>query len=79
MSNLPEDVRLDRQFVASEPGASPRFVDSSGTWITEDGWTRRERDGRPTYIVCSVCEAPVQKVKSPEGWCDECEEIANAE
>lgn len=74
-----EGVRLDSQFVASDGSGSKRFTDYSGTWITEDGWTRRERLGKPTYVTCSVCEAPVLKVTSPYGWCDECEGVANAE
>ena len=77
MTGLPPVVAATKSPVTDDELV--RFTDHAGTWISEDGWTRREVDGRPSYVTCSVCEAPVRRVTRAEGWCDECEEIANAD
>lgn len=49
-------------------------TDYSGTWITEDGWCRREKNGRPYFVTCGCCGAPVDKVWDESGICEECKE-----
>lgn len=53
-------------------GKDRTYTDFSGTWITKDGWCRREQNGRPSYIYCSCCEAPVDRVHDDSGMCQEC-------
>ena len=73
-ADLPGLGRVQRPI---EPAGSGRFTDHAGTWITENGWTRREVDGRPFYVRCSACDAPVDETTKEHGWCRECWEIAN--
>lgn len=40
----------------------------NGDWVTDGEWTWRE----DSYVTCSVCNLPVDKVSSNFGWCAEC-------
>lgn len=51
------------------------YTDYSGTWITENGWCRREKNGHPYFITCNVCEAPVMAIQAGSGMCLECIEF----
>lgn len=51
------------------------YTDYAGTWITENGWCRREKNGRPYFVTCSCCEAAVNIVNAESGICLECFEF----
>ena len=42
------------------------------TFERKDGWVTRFVDGKPSYVRCSACDAPVDKVDQPHGWCEDC-------